>query len=675
PPFVSDRIQINSKDTLKRHFKMNARRQALIRNLELLIIDEVSMLRADLLDAMDFMLRKVRRLEKPFGGVQILYIGDLLQLPPIVQREEQTVLREYYAGNFFFHAKAVEEQPPLYIELDKIFRQNDQDFIGVLNNLRNNHVTSEDLKILNQYVRKDFDATKHDGYITLTTHNAKAESINTKALEALTTKKWVYDAKVQHDFPQHIHPLPEKLELKIGAQVMFIKNDPSPEKLYFNGKIGRIIDLSNDEIKVHFTRENRIISVEKYEWENVRYNLNEQTGEIEEEVIGSFVHYPLKLAWAITVHKSQGLTFEKAVLDISSVFVPGQAYVALSRLTSLKGLVLLNPIYLNGLTSDQDVVNYAQNKAKETTLKTQLESGTIQYIQNRIEATFNWERMVSRWLMLENEHRKASEKSEMGKNREDFEKSVKALMATLEPARKFRNQMTRLCQPHTFAINKIFERVESAFAYFLNHLEPVLDANLKQILLLSSKTGTKQYIEELREIDELLTETILDLHRTRQLVENMYNGRELSKDTIWNEKIKNYKVVRVQIIKNQLSREQPGIQIPDKVKHRKSEGKKKTSSKKPPTYLETLRLIEEGKNVEEIAEIRSLQSSTIYGHIAKLIKEEKVDINQVLESDRLEELKDVLGNEFSGNLSDMKEKIGRDFTWEELRLYQASRLL
>lgn len=326
-PYISENSRFENRNTLSRHFKMNGTKRAVIQNMELLVIDEVSMLRADIMDAMDFMLRKVRRNETPFGGVQVLFIGDLLQLPPIIKNEEWAVLQRYYRGKFFFHSHVIQQNPPLYIELDKIFRQTDTDFISVLNNLRNNTVTNNDLAVLNQYVQPDFDFKKNPGFITLTTHNAKADTINTEALEELEGKEFVFMPEIVGDFPDKIFPVDEQLKLKVGAQVMFVKNDLSFEKQYFNGKMGVIKNISAKEIFVHFPEENKTIEVERYEWKNIRYYVDEMTKEIEEEILGTFTHYPIKLAWAITIHKSQGLTFDNAALDVSQVFLPGQAYL------------------------------------------------------------------------------------------------------------------------------------------------------------------------------------------------------------------------------------------------------------------------------------------------------------------------------------------------------------
>ncbi len=232
-----------------------------------------------------------------------------------------------------------------------------------MNNLRNNQISPQDVQNLNQYVNPNFDLKANKGYITLTTHNTKADAMNAQALEDLEEKLVVYKPSIVGDFPEKIFPVDEELKLKVGAQVMFVKNDLSFDKKYFNGKMGIIQSLSKEEILVHFPEENTTIEVEKYEWENIRYKVDELTKEIEEEVLGTFVHYPIKLAWAITVHKSQGLTFDKAALDVSQVFLPGQAYVALSRLRSLNGLILLSPLRMNGISNDQDVMDYSLNES------------------------------------------------------------------------------------------------------------------------------------------------------------------------------------------------------------------------------------------------------------------------------------------------------------------------
>ncbi len=289
----SETVKFETKESLRRHFKMNGVKKSVIRNMELLVIDEVSMLRADLLDAMDYMMQTVRKKATPFGGVQVLFIGDLLQLPPVIRDEEWRTLRNYYKGKFFFHSHVIQQSPPLYIELSKIFRQTDTSFISVLNNLRNNQITPEDVQVLNQYVKPDFDLKANKGYITLTTHNAKADTMNAQALEDLKGELITYKPEITGDFPEKIFPVEHNLQLKVGAQIMFVKNDLNFEKNYFNGKMGIIKSLSSQEILVHFPEENKTIEVERYEWQNICYKVDPLTKEVEEEVLGTFVHYPI----------------------------------------------------------------------------------------------------------------------------------------------------------------------------------------------------------------------------------------------------------------------------------------------------------------------------------------------------------------------------------------------
>ena len=388
-------VKLETKSTLMRHFRMNATRKAIMRNMELLIIDEVSMLRADTLDAIDWTLRNVRKVNKPFGGVQVLFIGDLLQLPPVIKPQEWSFLRKYYNGIFFFNAKSVHEAPPLYVELDKVYRQEDEVFLSILNNLRNNKITQEDVDQLNKHVQPNFDPTLHEDYITLTTHNNDADGINKNALSRIDKKSKFYKSEITGAFPDHLFPIEENMELKIGAQVMFIKNDITSDKAFYNGKMGKIVGLEHDEIRVNFPKEKKTISVEKYEWNNIQYTLDTTTSEVEEKVLGTFVHYPLKLAWAITVHKSQGLTFDKAILDVSKVFVAGQAYVALSRIRSLDGVVLLKPIQMNGLSNDANVVEYAKSKVDEELLNAQLDVSTYKFLWDELMDTFDWVNLIN----------------------------------------------------------------------------------------------------------------------------------------------------------------------------------------------------------------------------------------------------------------------------------------
>ena len=673
-PAFSESVKFETKQTLLRHFTMNKTRLKMIRNIDLLIIDEVSMLRADLLDAIDWTLRNIRRAHEPFGNVQVLFIGDLLQLPPVVKQEEWQILRNHYQGIFFFHAKVLQETQPLYIELSKIYRQQDQDFIQLLNQLRNNQMSSEDLQILNQYVRPDFDANKEEGYITLSTHNAKADQINAIALEALPEKLWSYAAEITGDYPKHLYPLEPTLELKLGAQVMFIKNDLSLEKNYFNGKMGKIKALSSDEILVEFPEEKKTINVEKFEWSNIRYELNAATGEVEEKTIGTFVHYPLKLAWAITVHKSQGLTFDKAVLDVSEVFAPGQAYVALSRLRTLSGLVLTQPMRMNGLSNDQQVMAYSQHKADENTLPKVLEAHTKHYLLQTLKQAFDWYELRSQWSQHEASYQALGAKSEKNKNKSWMALQNQVVQATKEPAEKFIRQLEGLfTKPH---FDRVFlkERVDAAYLYFFAQLDGVLLSNLRKIAELSRVRKTKSYVEELEALDDILTETILKLKKVRLLVSAVAEGEAITKDRIWNNDLQQYKLSKIAIVRQELKQVPSLLDDPDaeEVSFLKSTKKLAKEQKvKKSTQEKTLELLEAGKEVSEIARERQLSVQTINSHFAYLIRSGQIELTDVMSPKRISELEQLFEG-FEGNsLNPLKEKLGSKATWDELKLYQA----
>jgi hypothetical protein len=324
--------------------KINREKIKLFRTLDLLIIDEISMVRADVLDGIDEVLRRYRHRPEPFGGVQLLLIGDMQQLPPVIRDDDWAFLKPYYETRYFFGSCALRKTPYISIELQHIYRQSDQRFIDILNSIREKRVTRLQLDELNQRFIPDFSPDDSEGFITLSTHNNAAQQINSQKLRALKTPSHTFEATIEGDFPAHAYPTDASLELKVGAQVMFIKNDISREKLFYNGKIGQITDIDDDFIYVKCPKEVDTIAVDRMDWTNIRYSLDATTNEIKEEPVGKFVQYPLKLAWAITIHKSQGLTFEKAIIDAAAAFAHGQVYVALSRCKSLNGLVLRAPI-------------------------------------------------------------------------------------------------------------------------------------------------------------------------------------------------------------------------------------------------------------------------------------------------------------------------------------------
>ena len=341
--------------------KLNKKKINLMRSLDLLIIDEISMVRADVLDAIDAVLRRVRRSQKPFGGVQLLMIGDVHQLAPVAKPEEWELLSPYYDTPYFFGSQVLKKAPYVCVELEHIYRQHDEDFITLLNKVRNNRMDAECVRLLNTRFKPDFRPKDEEGYITLTTHNYQADQINETKLAAIKEKPLAFKAEVHGTFPENTYPTKEELVLKVGAQVMFVKNDPSPEKAFFNGKIGRLVGYDEDEGTVTVESEGERIIVPRLKWQNMEYSINAENQDIEETEIGSFTQIPLRLAWAVTIHKSQGLTFDKVIVDAGQAFAHGQVYVALSRCTSLEGLVLKTRITSNALVNDYSVDQFVEH--------------------------------------------------------------------------------------------------------------------------------------------------------------------------------------------------------------------------------------------------------------------------------------------------------------------------
>jgi hypothetical protein len=671
-PQFSETTKFETKATLRRHFKMNNVKRSVIRNMELLVIDEVSMLRADLLDAMDFMMQTVRKSSQPFGGVQVLFIGDLLQLPPVIRDEEWRTLRTYYRGKFFFHSHVIQQNPPLYIELSKIFRQTDDSFISVLNNLRNNQITPQDIQSLNQYVQPDFDLKNNPGYITLTTHNAKADAINNQAINDLKGKMHNYFPDIVGDFPEKIYPLDPNLQLKVGAQIMFVKNDLSFDKNYFNGKMGVIKSLSSQEIMVHFPEENKTIEVEKYEWQNIRYKVDEMTQEIEEEVLGTFVQYPIKLAWAITVHKSQGLTFDKAALDVSQVFLPGQAYVALSRLRSLNGLILLSPLRMNGISNDQDVMDYALNKASEELLKNSLHFETKNFIHKYLANSFDWANLAQEWRNHQYSYNEKSESSEKAKHALWAKKQTLIIESLVDPAIKFIVQLNKIFNNETVDLIHVSERIEAAYGYFMKPMDDLVYELLYKIEEIQRLKKVKAFYDELVLLEELQTKAVLRLMKARLLIETVVAGDTISKEKLTSPEIKNYKSKKTIIIRDNFKSNNGDLLDDDEPVERYSSKKPKEKTVKKSTVEETYELWQEKMSIKDIANIRKLTTQTIESHLVKLIQTKVISVNDVLPADKISALKEAFQFYQEESLNGLKEKHGEKFTWDELRMFKAS---
>jgi len=461
-------------------YKMSREKINIIKSLDLLIIDEISMVRADTLDAIDSALRRYKNRSLPFGGVQLLMIGDLQQLAPVVKDDDREILGQYYQSFFFFESKALRSTDFVTIELKHIFRQDDQVFIDLLNRIRNNDVDQEVLDELNKRYIPDFDPDSAGGFITLTTHNYQAQAINDSKLEKLPGKTRSFTAVVKDDFPEFSYPNATELVLKTGAQVMFIKNDLSGDKLFFNGKIGKVISFDDDIIVVRCPGEESDIRVEKAEWQNMKYTLNDETREIDETIIGTFTQYPLKLAWAITIHKSQGLTFDRAVIDASAAFAHGQVYVALSRCRTLDGLVLSSRISRRSLIDNPVVSEFVNGPLQNQSDRNQLDKARKAYQQQLLSELFDFAPLAN---SLSYCAKVLSENSVaiLGNPHERIGNMLSMVRTDLvEVAEKFLLQLKILLNrdPDIETNIPLQERIRKAAVYFSDKLE----ADLKDIL-------------------------------------------------------------------------------------------------------------------------------------------------------------------------------------------------
>ena len=395
-PFLPNDTRLNSRNfdgspTIYDTFQYNNTKRKIINELELLIVDEVSMVRVDTMDVMDKVLRVFRgKPYLPFGGVQVILIGDTFQLPPITKPDEWGILSQFYDTPFFFSSKAITENKPAYIELKKIYRQKEQEFIDLLNQVRVDNISEASLNKLNQRYNPNLDVSAND-FIILSTHNSTVNEINHRKLNELEVEEFTFIGEIQGDFNGRNLPTEQNLVLKEGAQIMFVKNDYSDERNYYNGKIAKVASLSEDEIWIELDGK-KIISIGTESWENIRYTYNSETNKIEEEVIGSYEQFPIRLAWAITVHKSQGLTFEKVYADLNGAFASGQVYVALSRCTSLSGLVLKSSIPRIAIMTDPRVIEFAKNETPSTLITEQLSQGKADhYYKKARERANKWD--------------------------------------------------------------------------------------------------------------------------------------------------------------------------------------------------------------------------------------------------------------------------------------------
>lgn len=634
------------KKNLLQNLRINRSKRDIMRELELLIIDEVSMLRADLLDAIDAVLRSIRKKHLlPFGGVQVLFIGDLFQLPPVIKNYEWQVLKTFYESPSFFSAKVLQDSPPIYLELKKIYRQSDKNFIRILDKVRNDQINADDLELLNQYYKPDFKPEKTGEYIILTTHNNKANSINSVQLEKLPGPTHSFTATIKGDFNENTVTAETDLKLKEGAQVMFIRNDKGEKPRYYNGKIGIIKHIEDDDITVVFPELKEEIQVEKDTWENKKYKLDKESGVLYEDVKGTFTQYPIRLAWAITIHKSQGLTFDKAIIDAGESFAAGQVYVALSRLTSLDGLVLYSRISDNCIQSDKSAIAFSHQEKGEDELKNQLAESQINFIREMLLKAFDWQKL--KWEVanfFQDIHEKhIPEKETAIAVITKVQGSINKQNETVE---KFNHQLFRLLQEvkkNDYSL--VHERVTAAGIYFKDSLYKEVFLPLSEHYdAMKIKSRVKKYLKELREIVSIAKQKRIELEEMELLTEGLTNKKELPT-----------------LLSNMTKRLKEQQQKVDKeVKETK---KKKVKGE---SHRLSLKMFKDGKTIEKIAKERSLATSTIEGHLMSFIGT-KFELTDFVSEGKISKINAVIDSLKEVSSGAVKAKLGDDFSYAQIK--------
>jgi len=621
-----------------------------LQELELLVIDEVSMVRADTLDAINVILQSVRRDMRPFGGLQVLFIGDLYQLPPVVKDAEWNVLRDHYSSVFFFNAKILRDNPLVMLELNKIYRQQDEVFISILNAIRNNQCTSDMLTTLNGYYQQDFVPNEEEQYITLTSHNRNADEINGAKLASLSGKMLNLKAVVKDDFAQGSYPAEETLSLKIGAQVMFIRNDSGDERKYYNGKIGTVkdIDTVQGTVTVTFPDGSESVTVKRETWENIRYNYDKGQDQIKEEILGTFSQFPLRLAWAITIHKSQGLTFQKAIIDAGTSFAAGQVYVALSRLTSLDGLVLKSIIPSYAIRTDYQVVEFAQRAQGQADVNEILEQCQRNYLGQILMHGFRWDGLLAETSEL---LKSLEERNIDGKEQAVlfFQQLVKHLQNQEKVAHKFIVVLYDLLRDkNAIDYDVICERSTAAVNWFLPKMDvDLIEALTKHIEEYQIRKRTKKYIDELKAL-------LLDYKRKREQLQHCL----LIADTL--SKREDFQTAMLDVAASVKTKEKDELAA----QSADEEGPKKLDTKEI-----SLEMFKDGMSIADIAVKRGMVAGTIYGHLINFVGTE-VEATELIEQEKLDRILGVIRANPDKSSSELKMLLGVDIDYPDIKIGQ-----
>ena len=580
--------------------QMRANKQRVLRNLELLVIDEISMVRADLLDAIDAVLRHFKhRPAIPFGGVQLLVIGDLFQLSPVVREEEWRLLQPFYDGPYFFQARVFRELKPVYIEFEHVYRQTHLEFLSILNEVRNNALTPQSFAVLNSRVKSlgDQEFRSLEGAITLSTHNSKVDAINQREMDALKGKEYTYKATVTDTFPESMYPIDEQLTLKVGARVMFIKNDSSTEKLYYNGKLGIVTSLSKQAINV-LCDDGTQVSVHNEVWENIRYNADSGSDQVQTEIIGTFTHYPLRLAWAITIHKAQGLTFDQLVIDAEDAFAAGQVYVALSRCRTLEGLTLLTPIPTRALTNAREVLLFTDNQDSLQIIEQNLQPAQKEYLTTLLCALFDFREHTEQLYALQ---RMANNMTSLQiPPNEYISDLISPLLDLHRVGERFQQQIRQLM--YRDQLDLLQERLLAASQYYAPKIYELLKAMSDCPLRSNNQSDSAQ-----------LKQAILDIYAA--LSRKAYLQAQMAQSATVEAYFKARKTYKYK---------EPSLTIYT------TQRKSRVSS----TTFQTMTLLRQGYRIKDIAKHRKMTHKTVIRHLKILLDDGVLSLHDFHPADR-----------------------------------------